>query len=94
MRVLVTGMGGVLGTKVAQMLEARDDVEEVAGCDFAPPRRRLRRAAFTRIDPTDRDRLTAFVTDFAWLQVVLDRRSPMEALTRSFEAHRSHRASS
>ncbi|MEX2267540.1 MAG: NAD-dependent epimerase/dehydratase family protein [Acidimicrobiia bacterium] len=65
MKVLVTGMGGVLGTKVAQMLEARTDIDEVAGCDFVPPRRRLHRATFTRIDPSDRDRLTEFVTDFA-----------------------------
>jgi UDP-glucose 4-epimerase len=65
MKVLVTGMGGVLGTKVAQMLEARPDIDEVAGCDSVPPRRRMHRATFTRIDPSDRDRLTAFVTDFA-----------------------------
>lgn len=65
MRVLVTGMGGELGTRIAQVLEERSDVTEVAGFDFAPPRRRLRRATFKRIDPRDRDRLVAFVTDFA-----------------------------
>ena len=41
----------------------RDDVEIVAGCDFVPPRRRLRRADFKRIDPRDRDRIVAFVTE-------------------------------
>lgn len=65
MRVLVTGMGGVIGTRVTQMLETRPDVSEIAGCDFMPPRRRLRRATFKRIDPRDRDRLVRFVTDFA-----------------------------
>jgi len=65
MRVLVTGMGGDLGTRVAQLLEARPEVEEIAGCDFAPPRRRLRRSVFKRIDPRDRERLVGFVTDFA-----------------------------
>lgn len=65
MRVLVTGMGGHLGTRVAQLLEARDDVEAVAGFDFVPPRRRLQRATFKRIDPRDRDRLVANVLDFA-----------------------------
>ncbi|MBM3670704.1 MAG: NAD-dependent epimerase/dehydratase family protein [Actinobacteria bacterium] len=65
MKVLVTGMGGVLGTKVAQMLEARPGINEVVGCDFVPPRRRLHRATFTRIHPEDRDRLTDYVTDFA-----------------------------
>jgi UDP-glucose 4-epimerase len=65
MRVLVTGMGGEIGTRVAQILEVRPDVEEIVGCDFVPPRRRLRRAEFKRIDPLDRDRLVSFVTDFA-----------------------------
>jgi UDP-glucose 4-epimerase len=65
MRVLVTGMGGELGTRVAQMLEDRADVDEITGCDFMPPRRRLRRSTFKRIDPRDRDTLVGFVTDFA-----------------------------
>ena len=37
MRVLVTGMGGELGTRVAQLLEARTDVDEIVGVDFVPP---------------------------------------------------------
>ena len=65
MRVLVTGMGGELGTRVAQLLETRPEVDEIAGFDFMPPRRRLRRSTFKRIDPRDRDRLIGFVTDFA-----------------------------
>lgn len=65
MRVLVTGMGGELGTRVAQLLEERPEVEEIAGCDFVPPRRRLRRSTFKRVDPRQRDRLVDFVTEFA-----------------------------
>jgi UDP-glucose 4-epimerase len=65
MRVLVTGMGGELGTRVAQLLEERSDVTEVAGFDFVPPRRRLRRAEFRRIDPRNRERVVEFVTEFA-----------------------------
>jgi UDP-glucose 4-epimerase len=65
MRVLVTGMGGEIGTRVAQLLEERPEVDEIAGFDFVPPRRRLRRSEFRRIDPRDRDRLVAFVTEFA-----------------------------
>lgn len=64
-RVLVTGMGGELGTRVAQLLEARAEVGEIAGFDIDPPRRRLRRATFARIDPRDRDRVVRFVTDLA-----------------------------
>lgn len=64
-RVLVSGMGGELGTQVAQLLEARTDVGEIVGVDFVPPRRRLRRAEFRRIDPRHRDRLRDFVVEFA-----------------------------
>jgi UDP-glucose 4-epimerase len=64
-RVLVTGMGGELGTRVAQLIEAREWAGDIIGVDFVPPRRRLRRAQFRRIDPRDKDRLAAFVEDFA-----------------------------
>jgi UDP-glucose 4-epimerase len=65
MRVLVTGMGGELGTRVAQVLEERDDIDEIVGVDFVPPRRRLRRSEFHRIDPLERERLADFVTTLA-----------------------------
>jgi UDP-glucose 4-epimerase len=65
MRVLVTGMGGELGTRVAQLLEERDDVTEVAGSDIWPPRRRLRRSEFRRNDPRDQEKMTDFATEFA-----------------------------
>ena len=65
MRVLVTGMGGELGTRVAQLLEERTEVREIVGVDFVPPRRRLRRSEFRRVDPRDREKLTDIVTDFA-----------------------------
>jgi UDP-glucose 4-epimerase len=58
-------MGGELGTRVAQLLEACDGVGEIHGVDFVPPRRRLRRAEFHRIDPRHRDRLRDFVLDYA-----------------------------
>src|SRR5256714_12954709 len=65
MRVLVTGMGGELGTRVAQLLEERDEATEIAGFDIWPPRRRLRRSEFHRIAPHDQERITEFVHDFA-----------------------------
>lgn len=61
----MTGMGGELGTAVAQMLELVPEIDEIAGVDFLPPRRRLRRSSFHRIDPRDGDRLAAFVAEFA-----------------------------
>ena len=63
--MLITGMGGELGTRVAQLVEQRPWAGEIVGVDFVPPRRRLRRAEFHRIDPRDRDRLAEFVEDFA-----------------------------
>jgi UDP-glucose 4-epimerase len=69
-RVLVTGLGGELGTQIAQLLEGRDDVGEIVGCDLVPPRRRLRRSTFVRIDPARRERLRDFVLDFAPTHVV------------------------
>jgi UDP-glucose 4-epimerase len=61
-RVLITGMGSELGTRVAARLEARPGVE-VIGVDSDPPRRRLRRADFHRIDPRDRNRLYRLVRE-------------------------------
>jgi UDP-glucose 4-epimerase len=61
-RVLITGMGSEVGTKVAAVLEARRGVE-VVGVDSDPPRRRLRHADFYRIDPVDRPRLRNLVRE-------------------------------
>ncbi len=69
-RLLITGMGGELGTRVAQLLEELPSVEAVAGLDVEPPRRRLRRAEFHRIDPRDRHRTVAVVRAFEPTAVV------------------------
>lgn len=61
MRVLITGMGGQLGTQVARLLETRNDIEAISGFDIDPPRRRLSRATFVRLDPRDPDRVAAAV---------------------------------
>ena len=62
--MLVTGMGGELGTRVALLLQADERVTELAGIDIDPPRRRVR-AAFHRIDPRDRRRVLEVVRDLA-----------------------------
>ena len=61
MRALITGMGGELGTRVANLLEADPSVEAVVGVDVDPPRRRIHRAEFHRIDTRDGRRIADLV---------------------------------
>jgi len=63
-RVLITGMGGELGTRVAMLLEADPTVEAICGIDVDPPRRRLHRASFHRIEPANRPRTAELVQSF------------------------------
>jgi len=69
-RVLITGMGGELGTRVANLLEAEPRVTAIVGIDIDPPRRRLERAEFHRVDPRNRVRTADIVHDFAPSAVV------------------------
>jgi len=57
-------MGGELASLVATMLEAQPWVDRLLGIDVDPPRRRLRRAEFHRVEPSDRDRIVDLVTRF------------------------------
>lgn len=52
-RVLITGLGGALGTTLARRLELDDSIESIVGVDLYPPRRRLFRSEFHRVDPRD-----------------------------------------
>ena len=63
-RLLVSGMGGELGSLVASLLENEPWVGSLCGIDVDPPRRRLRRAEFHRIEPADRERIVDVVTAF------------------------------
>ncbi|MFN8017100.1 MAG: NAD-dependent epimerase/dehydratase family protein [Acidimicrobiales bacterium] len=64
MRVLITGMGGELGTRVANLLEADPAIAEILGMDWYPPRRRIHRTEFHRVDPRDRRKIVHLVRDF------------------------------
>jgi UDP-glucose 4-epimerase len=63
-RVLVSGMGGELGSLVAQKLEAEPWVGSLVGIDVDPPRRRLRMAEFHLLQPSQRERIVDVVTKF------------------------------
>ena len=70
MRVLVTGMGGAIGTRVTNILESDERIDDILGVDIDPPRRRIRRAEFRRVDPRDRRKLVRIVRDFEPTAVV------------------------
>ena len=63
-RVLVSGMGGELGSLVASLLENEPWVGSILGVDNDPPRRRLHRCDFHLIEPSDRQRIVDVVTAF------------------------------
>ena len=63
-RVLVSGMGGELGARVASLLEDEPWVGSLEGIDVDPPRRRLRRAVFHRIVPGQHERTVDTVISF------------------------------
>jgi UDP-glucose 4-epimerase len=63
-RVLVSGMGGDLGSRVAALLEQQAWVGSLSGLDVDPPRRRLHRAEFHLVSPTDHDRIVDAIIGF------------------------------
>jgi UDP-glucose 4-epimerase len=63
-------MGGEIGTRVTNLLEADERVDDILGVDIDPPRRRVRRAEFRRVDPRDRRKLVRIVRDFEPTAVV------------------------
>lgn len=62
--MLVSGMGGELGSRVASLLEDEPWVSSLEGIDADPPRRRLHRAVYHRIVPGEHDRTVDVVTRF------------------------------
>ena len=62
--MLVSGMGGELGSRVASLLEDEPWVGSLEGIDVDPPRRRLRRTVFHRIVPGQHERTVDTVIAF------------------------------
>jgi len=63
MRILITGMGGAIGTGIAQKLE-RDPDNEILGVDMVPPRRHLKQCEFRLVRPGDVATRTRLIRDF------------------------------
>lgn len=57
-------MGGELGSYVSAKLEAEPWVGSLVGIDVDPPRRRLRKAEFHLLQPSQRERIVDVVTKF------------------------------
>ena len=63
-RVLVNGLGGDLGSRVAELLESEPWVDELVGIDTDPPRRRLHRTRIHLASPHDHDRIVELIGAF------------------------------
>ncbi|MEO8163324.1 MAG: NAD-dependent epimerase/dehydratase family protein, partial [Ilumatobacteraceae bacterium] len=63
-RVMVTGIGGELGSLVAALLEDESWVGEIEGLDTNPPRRRLKRSTFHLVDHSHRSRISEIISTF------------------------------
>jgi UDP-glucose 4-epimerase len=64
MRVFITGVGGALGSRVAELVESLREVDAVAGLDITPPRRPLQRTEVSVIDPRERRLVTHAIRRF------------------------------
>jgi UDP-glucose 4-epimerase len=64
MRVLISGMGGELGVRLANLVAGSPGVEAVCGLDLDPPRRRFGDVDFHLVDPRDRRRVVPIVREF------------------------------
>ena len=62
-RIVVTGLGGELGSLVGSLLEEDSSIGEIVGIDTNPPRRRLKRSAFHLVESSDRDRIGTIIND-------------------------------
>jgi UDP-glucose 4-epimerase len=63
MKVAITGVGGVMGTGVAQLLD-RDPGIKMLGIDMDPPRRRLENVDFHRVPPHEFETTEGLIRDF------------------------------
>jgi len=63
-RVLISGLGGDLGSRVAELLEREPWVDRLVGIDTDPPRRRLDRAEIHVASPRDHERVASLISAF------------------------------
>jgi UDP-glucose 4-epimerase len=77
-RILVTGVSTYWGGRLAQRLEADDEVETVIGIDRNPPKVELRRAEFVQV--ADSHSLIRRIVDAAEIDTVVDTRLVVDSI--------------
>ena len=80
-RILVTGLSTYWGGRVAQELEADDDVEAIIGIDRTPPKVELERTEFVQV--ADHHTLIRRIVQGAELDTVVDTRLVTDSITTS-----------
>jgi UDP-glucose 4-epimerase len=55
MRYVITGGSGYIGSRLVDLLERREDTEQIVVCDLAPPKSHRPRTEFERVDVRDRE---------------------------------------
>jgi len=65
-RYLITGGSGYIGSRLTEILAARDDVEAIINLDVRPPSRPVSKSQFVRGD----------VRDYAGIRTLIDREQP------------------
>jgi UDP-glucose 4-epimerase len=78
-RVLITGLSTYWGGRLAQLLEADDDVEAIVGIDRTPPKVELERTEFVRV--ADHHTLIRRIVQGAEIDTVVDTRLVIDSIT-------------
>jgi UDP-glucose 4-epimerase len=88
-RILVTGLSTYWGGRVAQELEADDDVEAIIGIDRTPPKVELERTEFVQV--SDHHTLIRRIVEGAELDTIVDTRLVTDSITTtSRKAHENN----
>lgn len=88
-RVLITGLASYWGGRLAEALEAREEVEAIVGVDSREPTRELERTEFVRV--SNQHRLISRIVRAARIDTVIDTRLVVDSSTAPrAEAHENN----
>jgi UDP-glucose 4-epimerase len=88
-RILITGLSTYWGGRLAQILEADEDVEAIVGIDRTPPKVELERTEFVQV--SDHHTLIRRIVQGAEIDTVVDTRLVIDSITTtSRKAHENN----